>query len=311
MKIEKYIASFLCIGLVLLSCKENPLSEIESGDWNNERSVLAITFENQVGRAEIERIDESTGEIEIAINIGAVPDLSNIVLSELELSYGAESSLKVGEALSFENETNSNSITITSPTGKTREYTITTTSFSETILGTYSIDDLLVFGGTGPEFGGAAVIPMIDKPWAWLETGGPASELDNTVTFTLTGITEDGNTFGTIVNSAGEDEEYADFMFVLDPQTDVNNRYRVIPKGEGSWSRNYTTGTVTFEFDDISATGTFETAATEDLGNGINITIENYALAFVQSGEDDWDNIYSDYDKFVKNPRKYWILLSK
>lgn len=311
MKLGKYITALLCVAMFQLSCQENPLSEIESGEWNNERSVLSIKFENQVGPATISRIDESIGEIEVSINVDAVPDLSNIVLSTIQLSYGANSTIKKGDALNFENETKSASINVTSPTGKTRSYTIRVTSFTENIIGTYSIDNLIVFGGTGPEFGGAAAIPMTDKPWAWPENGGPASELDNTLTFALTGISEEGNTFGTIINNAGEDGEYADFMFMQDPQTDVNDKYRTIPKGEGTWTRNYSTGTITIEFDNKNSVGTFETEGTEDLGYGIQMDIADFALTYDLSGTDDWDNIYSDYDKFVVNPRKYWILLTK
>jgi hypothetical protein len=312
MKRSTYLFGILVLLLLQTSCKQNPLSEVESGDWNNERSVLGIKFENQVGSSDIERIDEATGEISITINANAVPNLSNIVLEEIQLSYEAESSVQEGDALNFENANNSASITVTSPTGKSREYTITASSFTESLLGTYNITGFTLWGGTGPEYDGGEVIPFEDKPWIWPENGGPNAELDNTVTFTLGGITEDGNTFGTIINDSGEDGNYADFIFSLDPQTDVNDYYRTLPKGDGEWSRNYNNGTISITFEDGSThTGSFETSGTENLGNGYSFTIEEYALAFDLNGVDDWDNIYSDYDKVVINPRRYWIELSK
>lgn len=306
--------NILVILLVLLqfSCVKDPLEDIEEGKWNNERSVIDLQFENQVGQAAITRDDDQSGTIVVTINVDAVPNLSEIKLSSLQLSYGATSSVKVGESLNFENENQSASFTVTSPTGKSREYIVVATSFQETLLGTYDITDLVVYGGTGPEYGGAAVIPMMNKPWIWSATTGPDVELDNSLTFTLDGITEEGNTYGKIVNDAGADGLYTDFVYVGDPQTDVNRFYRKIPKGEGTWLRNYATSQIIFTFPDGgTATGALIGAGTEDLGNGKSKTTANQALVFNLNGTDDWDKIYSDYDKFVKRPRKFWIDMVK
>lgn len=309
-KIVLAITSIICLGLY--GCQTDPWDNIEDGNWNNERSILSVKFENQVGQPEITRIDENSGQINVSINADAVPDLSNIVLQELVLSYNAEGSIEEGESLNFENDTNTSTLIVTSPTGKSREYLIKVDPFQEDILGTYQIQDLVLYGGTGPEFGGGGVLPLTSKPWIWPEENGPEKELDNYLVFELGGITEEGNTYGTVTNYAGEDEAYADFNFVAEPATDVNNFYRKIPKGEAEWSRNYATGTITFTFEDgRTTTGTFEGPGTEDLGNGLSQTIEDYAFAFDLNGTDDWDNIYTDYDKFVKKPRRYWIEVIK
>jgi hypothetical protein len=298
--------------LCQLGCVTDPWDDISDGSWNNERSVLDIKFENQVGTADIVRIDDKTGEITITINVDAVPDLSAITLSNLQLTYGATSTLEVGESLNFENADQSASFTVTSPTGKSRDYKVKVTSFQETILGTYKITNLVVYGGTGPEYGGSAVIPMMNKPWIWSSTDGPGAELDNTLTFELEGITEDGNTYGKIINNAGPDGLFANFIFVGDPVTDVNHFYRKIPKGEGKWLRNYATGLVTFTFENGATTsGSLIGPGTEDLGNGKSKTTTEGALAFSLTGTDDWNKIYSDYDKFVKRPRKFWIDIEK
>ena len=170
----------------------------------------------------------------------------------------------------------------------------------------------MVYGGTGPEYGGAAVVVMTSKSWVWPAKGGPAAEQDNTLTFTLTGITEEGNTYGKVVNDAGADGLYADFIYIKDPVTDVNNHYRKIPKGEGEWSRNYTTGTISFKFPNgETTTGTFIGPGVEDLGNSKTRTTTNNAFRFTLNGTDDWVKIYSDYDKFVKRPRVFWIDVTK
>ncbi len=305
---------FLLLAVVTqFSCVKDPFKEFEEGNWNNERSILCIKFQNQVGAAEIVRDGDATGTIMVGINTDAVSDFTNIELSTLVLSYDASATVDVGDALNFENESSSATITVTSPTGISREYTVIAEPFTETILGTYAVSNLIVWGGTGPEYGGGAVLAMTDKPWVWPENGGPAAELDNTITLELGGFTDQGNSYGTITNNAGPDGAYADFQYVLDPSTDVNGFYRKIPAGEGQWERNYATGMVTFTFADGSTTsGVFvESATTVDLGFDQTKTVENQAFQFQLNGTDDWDNIYSDYDKFVKKPRTYWIDLVK
>ena len=310
----KKIIFILCMGLALTQsgCQSDPLENIEDGSWNNERNVMEIKFENQVGNSEIIRIDDQTGTINIAINVDEVPDLSNIVIKEMVLSYGDKSSVNEGESLNFENAEQTAILTVTSPTGKSRNYTVTASSFSEPLIGTYDIDNLVVYGGTGPEYGGGAVLAMTSKPWIWSTTDGPDKELDNQLIFEMTGITAEGNTFGTVMNTAGLDGVYANFIYIGNPQTDVNNFYRQIPIGEGTWLKNYATGTITFTFaDGTTKVGTFENAGTENLGNNLSKTIANNAFAFNLKGTDDWDKIYSDYDKFVKNPRRFWIDVTK
>lgn len=295
-----------------LSCVEDPWDDVAGGEWNNERNVIDIKFENQIGVATITRTDEDSGVIAFTINAGAVEDLTAIRLSSMQLSYGASASLAVGESLNFENEARTATFTVTAATGKSREYAVTVTPFEETILGTYKITNLVVYGGTGPEYGGAAVIPMMDKPWVWSDADGPGAELDNTLTFELEGITEEGNTYGRMVNDAGADGLYANFIFTGDPETDVNHFYRKIPKGEGQWTRNYTTGQITFTFEDGSTTsGVLVGPGTEEFPDNRSKTTTEQALAFTLSGTDDWDNIYSDYDKFAKRPRRFWIDLEK
>ena len=77
--------------------------------------------------------------------------------------------------------------------------------------------------------------------------------------------------------------------------------YRQIPEGESTWVRDYAANTITFtDKEGRKTTGSLVAAGTEDTGNGLSMTIERNAFAFNLSGTDDWTNIYSDYDKFVK-----------
>jgi hypothetical protein len=137
------------------------------------------------------------------------------------------------------------------------------------------------------------------------------------LTFTLEGATDEGNTYGKCVNDAGSDGKYFDALYIgNNPETgsnvDLKSFYRKIPEGESTWSRDYTAGTITFtDKDGNTTTGSFVGACTEDLGYSKSMTITDHAFEFSLSGTDDWSNIYSDYDKFVKKPRKFWVTIKK
>jgi len=311
MKTTKIITIILAVALTLYGCQKDPLADVNEGKWNKERNIIDITLNGQIGDALINR-DGDAATIDFKYNTAA-GELSAVKLNGMEISYGATASVSVGQTLNFDNATNSATITITSAQGKSLDWVVTLTPFTETLLGTWSISGLYVFGGTGPDYGGAAVLKMTDKSWCWDATTGPAAEQDNSLTFTLEGFTEDGNSFGKVVNDAGTDGLYADFIFTnSDPDVDVNRFYRKIPTGEGIWLRNYSTGLVTFTFANGTTTsGNFISAGTETVYGTITRTTIDHAISFALSGVDNWDKIYSDYDKFVSRPRRYWIDITK
>lgn len=306
-----YILPFMSMA-VLFACQKDPMDDVENGKWNKERNILNIVFQDQVGEAAIEREGDAAA-VSFTYNTSASADLSAVKISYIEISYGASASVENGETLNFENTDHSAVITVTPVNGEPLDWIITLTPFTESLLGTWDITGLYVYGGTGPEYGGAAVIKMSDKSWCWPAADGPAAEQDNFLTFTMTGITAEGNTYGTVVNDAGADGKYTNFLFVSKtPNIDVNHFYRTIPKGQGSWMRNYATGTVTFTFaDGTTKTGVFDGPGTYDLGNSKSRTLTDHAFTFTLNGVDDWGNIYSDYDKFVQRPRKYWVDVKK
>jgi hypothetical protein len=312
-----------CIGIGLLamtqSCKKDPWDKVADGDWNNERSVISLTFKNQVGTAAIDRIDDASGEIHVTLNVGAIPDLSLVEVEKLQLSYNANSSISVGSIVDFDNPEKKATISVTSPTGKTREYTIYATEFRESLEGQWSINDLIVFGGTGLSFGGGAVMSLQSKSWCWYTDYSPNKEYDNILTFTMDLITEDGNTSGICVNDAGTDGKYANFIFNKSQNKegtddiDLKRHYRQIPEGESRWLRDYSTGTISFtDANGKVTTGVLELPGSYSLSeNGHNITVPNNAFSFNLNGTDDWTNIFNDYDKIVKRPRKFFVLVTK
>ena len=307
-----FLTIMTTVTLFLFSCQKDPLEEVNNGDWNHERNIINIRFKGQIGDATVIRNENDAG-IEFTYNTATSTDYRAIEIDELEISYGAAASVKKGESLNFENADRQATVTVTPVHGEPLNWVITLVPFTESLLGEWNISKLVVFGGTGPEYGGAVVLNMTDKPWCWSSTYGPKAEQNNTLTFELTGITEEGNPYGTVVNNAGTDGLYADFIFhISDSLIDVNNYYRKIPAGTGTWLRDYSAGTVTFTFESgATTTATLRLAGTYDQGWGMTKTVLNHSFEFALEGTDDWNNIYTDYDKFVKRPRKYWVDLNR
>jgi len=312
MKPIKTLLILVVVALACMSCQKDPLEEVNEGLWNKERNILGITFHGQIGDAVLSRKGD-TATIQFIYNTASGSDLSKVALSAMELSYGASASFSVGDTLNFDNAEKMDSILVTASNGNSLYWYITLTPFTEALLGTWKISGLYVYGGTGAQWGGAALFKMSDRNWCWKPSGGPAAEQDNMLTFTLTGVNSTGNTYGTVVNNAGADGLYADFLFIFsEPDVDANSLYRKIPIGTSTWLRDYSAGTVTFtSVDGIVSSALFSEAGTETVYGTITKTITDHAFVFTMTGRDDWTNIYNDIDKFVSNPHKYWVDIAK
>ena len=304
----KHILSYLLLISVLVfsGCTKDPFDGVQS----HERAIEAITLGGDLVQVGPAAIDRAAAKASVKVLVQPGTDLSKVV-AQIQTSYKAAVTPGGDQPLDYAAGNNQYKYTVTSEAGDTREWTVEIIPFTETLLGTYSVEALSLYGGTGPEYGGGAVMKLTDKPWVWPDTDGPEKELDNTLTFEYTGITPDGKTTGTVDNNAGADGTYANFLF-HDPLTDVNGFYRTIPKGKSTWERDYSNNTVTFiSPEGKRTTAIFKGPATIDLGNNLSKTITDNAFEFTLSGVDDWTNIYSDYDKFVKNPRRYWVEVKK
>jgi hypothetical protein len=292
---------------VITSCVRDPYEDVIS----NERSIEAVYLGEgfiQIGPA---IVDREQGYVKVQVLADENTPLSNVAPT-IQASFRASTEPASGEPVNFAAGNNKHTYKVIAESGLTRDWVVELVPFTESLPGTYKITGQVLYGGTGPEWGGGAVLNLTDKPWVWPEDGGPEAEMDNTLVFELSGATAEGHTYGTVTNNAGDDGAYADYQFVLDPATDVNHFYRKIPKGEGTWLRNYSNNTITFTFADGStAVGSFIGEQTIDLGHGHTKTVTNNAFDFTLNGTDDWGAIYSDYDKFVKRPRRFWIDVQK
>lgn len=315
----KYLLSAAAVLCCFTSCKDDPWEDVADGGWNHERTIIDIKFEGQIGTPVITNLDETTGEIELKLAEALVEDLSAVRIEALTLSYNARGSVKAGDTLDFTQE-ESPAIVITSASGESRSYSLITDKFRETLVGSYAISGSWVYGGTGPSYGGTALMMPEKKSWCWNTKGfGPAAEYDDYLEFTLTEIRADGNTCGTCVHYGGVDAKHWDCMFVgknkagRQLEEDLSRFYRQIPAGTSTWERNYATNTLTFiDADGRRTSGMFiETPGSYDVGDGKAVEVADHAFRFTLRGSEDWDEIYGDYDKFGRNPQAYFVLATK
>lgn len=309
---------YLLLAVTVFSCKKDMMEDIDEGGWNNERSIIQISVEHQVGLATVKRDASNNGLISFMFNVSS-GDVSRITIKSLELSFGATADKNVGDQLNFDNPDKTAQIKVRSATGQERIWTLSFVPFTDELIGTWAISKLTVYGGAWPEYGGASALDDIaERNWNWKQDGtGPIAEYDNTLTFTLEGITESGDSYGRCINDAGADGRYADFIFVDDPdgaktEIDVNGHYRQIPPGESSWKRNSAQGTISFTTSDNKVTtGRFIGAGTEGLPGGATVTVADNAFTFDRDFSYVWIDIYKDREKLVENARKYWIQVKK
>lgn len=316
MKMTPYIYWLIALSFLVGACQVNPLDEVENGDWNKEKRILGLTFQGQAGNATISlNVDDpDQGTIEVTI---VNPDFTQPVkIKKMEVSYGANASVKTGDEMMFDPLTHSAVISVTAVSGEKREYTVRVTPLVENLVGMWKIHELDVFGGTGAYYGGVDFVNLSADPTWWNPITGVPAELDNTLEFIFEGITEDGQTYGTCIHDAGTDNKYADFTWtggLPDGQTviDVNYNFRKIPQGTSHWLRDYTSETVTFTKDGKTYVASLVNSG-EIVYWGKKLNITDSALKFgglKKAG--DWGPIYSAYDKIVYAPWDYYIQIEK
>lgn len=300
---------------VICGCTKDPWAGVEEGSWNNDHKILDIKFAGQAGNAVVKDVDSSTGIITLQLATNLVEDMSKVKIETLNLSYKATATVQRGGTIDFTGA--APTITVTSATGKTRTYTIAMTEFTETLIGKYKITGSKVWGGTGPEWGGGELVDPSVKSWCWyMDKGfGPNAEYDDYLEITLDEIMADGNTTGKCVHYGGVDGKHWNCLFLASQNkegstdVDLHKFYRQIPVGTSTWTRNYADNTISFTSDQGKVTTCKLLTEDIDVYEGKTLTVPAAALQFNLNGVDDWTNIYSDYDKFVKRPRSFFVLI--
>lgn len=260
MRTLKYLLSLVLVGMLGFSCDDDASNTAPLVDpWLRERTPLSFRVEGQVGAATIVddwRHDE-VGSIGITMVTGAVESMSRVKVVDLELQYNATASVKPGDYVDL--SSGSCKFVVTAENGETREYTVAYSAFREPLEGVYRFapiggildgsapkSSVVIVGGWDYDGGGSEVVmstPM-DKSWHWGDGYTPNDEEDNVISFKLVQVDDQsGTSYGTTANLAGDDGKWANYMYRN--ERDLNNFYRVIPRGKSRWSKT-ADGTIAF-----------------------------------------------------------------
>jgi hypothetical protein len=224
--------------LIMYSCANDEnyyLKDIKS----NERSILAVKVPKQIGNAEIVT-DGTDRKITIFVQPGA--NLTS-VKPDIQVSSKAKISPSLDEPFNFTANNNQRTYTVTSETGKTQDWVIEIKEYDFDMDGTWKINAVQFYYNVSVLYGA--------DDWKGTKDlqnplPGVAAETDNLITFTLEGATDDGNLFGTFTNAAGADGNYPTFVWSGNNTTDFSYKFDKVPAVSGTWFRNLTDNTITF-----------------------------------------------------------------
>lgn len=257
MKTLNYFAALLAL-CAAVSCEK----DIDQVSPSNECSILDIRLAGQLGRAEIERVDDEQGTVTLYVLERADFPWEAIEIEALALSVHASADAAEGDRLDFRNPERKARIIVRSQTGKQVLWTIRLKPYDPFYVGEWDIVDLKIYidqnisgNGTGSwetsmggsEFGQFA-----------------AAEMDNRITVVLNDEMVDGQFTGRIINDAGADGAYGSFLgvypgeYTADEPLDMNPRLRhLLPSGESEWTLDLSTGEMKITKNNITSTMTF------------------------------------------------------
>lgn len=260
--------------------------------------IRSLTVANQVGDA---TIDGGNKTVTVVIEDNGA-DISSIEITDLGLSFAASADKSVGQTLDFSGDY-STEITVTSEAGEAVAWTINLELDIDvsdvSIAGTWAIDDIGVYADL-----------FTWESWGWdkneLLTNylpNASTELDNTITFVVTGKDAQDRPFGTYENNAGTDGQYGNFVSddASWPETDFNSRYRKVPTGTGTWILDGDTVTITSGGTDFVLTLEVKTGTTIALSTEVEYLADQF----------DWGVQNYSYEETAHMSKKMWYNLSK
>lgn len=330
---SRFISRFFFVAgaiALLASCKTEPRNTEELIDpWLRERTPVNFRLESQIGAAVISNDwrNDAVGSITVSIITGGL-DLTKVKVEALDFKFPQSefcptANISKGSTLDLSN--GSASFTVTAFNGETRTYTVTYSQFVDPLEGTYTFTPIGgLLDGSAPKcafiiVGGwdDAVVrsTVMDKWWHWGEGYMPTDEDDNTLSFRLEKAdAETGATFGTLVNTAGDDGKYANYMY--NNSIDVNSKYRIFPAGKSRWGKPGDGSIVVYDYDDTDYAQPLYSVELLEAGEhtyaGVSFSVPN--LAFGRSFEGPFDVIdwnWPDTRWFTDNVRNTFWLVKK
>ena len=316
--------------LAVLSCAEEPRNTEPLVDpWLRERTPVNLRLESQIGAAVISDDWRNDGEGSIVVNlITSGLDMSAVKVEALDFKfpdseYCPKASVAPGGTLDF--SSGKASFTVTAYNGETRTYTVSYTQFKDPLEGTYTFTQIGgILDGSAPPcafiiVGGwdDAVVrsTVMDKWWHWGGGYMPTDEDDNTLSFRLEEADpETGATYGTLVNTPGDNGLYANYMY--NNSIDVNDKYRIFPAGKSRWAKPGDGTIVVYDYADEAYANPLWSVELIESGNheyaGVTFDVPN--LAFGRSFPGPFDVIdwnWPDTRWFTDNVRNTFWLVKK
>ena len=330
---SRFISRFFFVAgavALLASCKTEPRNTEELIDpWLRERTPVNFRLESQIGAAVISNDwrNDAVGSITVSIITGGL-DLTKVKVEALDFKFPQSefcptANISKGSTLDLSN--GSASFTVTAFNGETRTYTVTYSQFVDPLEGTYTFTPIGgLLDGSAPQcafiiVGGwdDAVVrsTVMDKWWHWGEGYMPTDEDDNTLSFRLEKAdAETGATFGSLVNTAGDDGKYANYVY--NNSIDVNSKYRIFPAGKSRWGKPGDGSIVVYDYDDTDYAQPLYSVELLEAGEhtyaGVSFSVPN--LAFGRSFEGPFDVIdwnWPDTRWFTDNVRNTFWLVKK
>lgn len=316
--------------LAFSSCEEQPRNTEELIDpWLRERTPVNLRLESQIGAAVITdnwRNDQE-GSVVVSLITGGL-DMSAVKVVALDFEfpdseYCPKADIAPGSTIDLSDGTAD--FTVTAYNGETRTYTISYSQFKDPLEGTYSFTQIgglldanapmsafIIHGGWDDAEVRSTVM---DKWWHWGDGYMPTDEDDNILSFRLEEAdAETGATFGTLVNEAGPDGKYANYMF--QNWNDMNGKYRIFPIGKSRWGKPGDGSIVVYAYEDENYENPLWTVNLYEAGDHTfsTQTITVPVLAFGRSHPGPFDVIdynWPDSRWFTDNVRNTFWLVQK
>lgn len=222
----------MVLAVFMTACTKDPFKDLEKDNsWQKERNLVSILIEGQMGTAVVER-EFDDAKVKVYAKLENIANISSVEVKDIQLAYGASSSIMAGSTLDF--SSGQAIVPVVSGAGETLNWEITLLPFISDLEGTWYIKGIDAYCDffTWESWGWTEYINIIDL----LPESSP--ELDDVITFTVEGADESGNPYGNYSHAPGNDGIYGSFSD-SGKGWDFNERYRKMPKGEGTWMRDF------------------------------------------------------------------------
>lgn len=244
------IQALLAFIVSFTACKDETVPNIDA-------NLLEIELEGQIGVS-----DADVANSKFACTIYG-DDYSNVKIKRMIISENAISSVKVGESLSFSNETSSAEITITSETGVKKTYTIKAEKFVvPEFTGDWTLTNECFFNYTycnedGTDCGQDYYGSLSSNDYGSYFIHGDQI-YDNTLKMEFASVDGSGNLTGTFHYGPGADGKIGSFEHQPDGGEiiDLNENFTRLFPGDGTWKMNPVSNEITFYNSDKSKQST-------------------------------------------------------